>query len=85
MPKTGIRSYQTKTYGRRWLAYYSRDGKQVLRRGFRTSRQAEQAAAWLTIPASEEPEVSYMNAEELARRYRITEDLGWVRLQGRSV
>ena len=30
MPKTGIRSYQTKNYGRRWLAYYSRDGKQGL-------------------------------------------------------
>ena len=42
MPKTGIRSYETKTKGLRWLAYYHRDGKQVLRRGFRTSRQAEQ-------------------------------------------
>ena len=41
MPKTGIRSYETKTKGLRWLAYYYRDGKQVLRRGFRTSRQAE--------------------------------------------
>ena len=52
MPKTGIRSYQTKTYGRRWLAYYSRDGKQVLRRGFRTSRQAEQWRADAMINAS---------------------------------
>ena len=42
MPKTGIRPYETKTKGLRWLAYYYRDGKQVLRRGFRTSRQAEQ-------------------------------------------
>ncbi len=42
MPKTGIRSYETQTKGLRWLAYYHRDGKQVLKRGFRTSRQAEQ-------------------------------------------
>ena len=41
MPKTGIRSYETKTKGLRWLAYYHRDGRQVLKRGFRTSRQAE--------------------------------------------
>ena len=41
MPKTGIRSYTTSTKGLRWLAYYHRDGKQVLKRGFRTSRQAE--------------------------------------------
>ena len=41
MPKTGIRSYTTKTQGQRWLAYYHRDGKQVLKRGFRTARQAE--------------------------------------------
>ena len=41
MPKTGIRSYATKTQGLRWLAYYHRDGKQVLKRGFRTARQAE--------------------------------------------
>ena len=42
MPKTGIRSYETKTKGRRWLAYYRKDGRQVNKRGFRTSRQAEQ-------------------------------------------
>ena len=41
MPKTGIRSYNTKTRGLRWLAYYHKDGKQVLKRGFRTARQAE--------------------------------------------
>ena len=41
MSKTGIRAYATKTKGLRWLAYYHRDGKQMLKRGFRTSRQAE--------------------------------------------
>ncbi len=41
MPKTGIRSYETKTRGRRWLAYYDHNKKKVLRRGFRTSREAE--------------------------------------------
>lgn len=41
MPKTGIRSYTTKTTELRWLAYYHRDGKQVHNRGFRTARQAE--------------------------------------------
>ena len=41
MPKTGIRPYETKTKGLRWLAYYYRDSRQVLKRGFRTSRQAE--------------------------------------------
>ena len=40
MPKTGIRSYETKTKGRRWMAYYHREGRQVLKRGFRTSAQA---------------------------------------------
>ena len=41
MPKTGIRSYTTRTQGQRWLAYCHRDGKQVLKLGFRTGRQAE--------------------------------------------
>ena len=40
MPKTGIRSYETK--GRQWLAYYRQGGKQVNKRGFRTTRAAEQ-------------------------------------------
>ena len=84
MPKTGIRSYQTKTYGRRWLAYYSRDGKQVLRRGFRTSRQAEQAAAWLTIPASEDPELAHMGLFESGVHLCFQQGLGHATVVGRS-
>ncbi len=41
MAKTGIRSYQTKTKGTCWLAYCHMNGRQVLKRGFRTARQAE--------------------------------------------
>lgn len=41
MPKTGIRPYETKTRGRLWMAYYKRNGRQVVRRGFRTAYLAE--------------------------------------------
>ena len=52
MPKTGIRSYETKTKGRQWLAYYRRGGKQVNKRGFRTTRAAEQWRADAMINAA---------------------------------
>ena len=52
MPKTGIRSYETKTKGRLWMAYYDRDGRKVLRRGFRTSRAAERWRADALINAT---------------------------------
>ncbi len=50
MPKTGVRPYETQQ-GRRWLAYYRKDGKQVLKRGFRTARQAERWRAHAMLNA----------------------------------
>ena len=70
MPKTGIRSYHTKTKGLRWLAYYHRDGKQVLRRGFRTARQAEQWRAQ-SLTSVESPADSNVTVAEW-----VTEWLG---------
>ena len=52
MPKTGIRSYETKTRGRQWLAYYRRDGRQVNKRGFRTAKAAERWRADAMINAA---------------------------------
>ena len=49
---------------------------------WKQERQAEEFAAWLTVPASEDADLLYMGPSELARRYRITEELARVRLAG---
>ena len=45
MSKTGIRPYETKTHGTRWMAYYRKDGRQFFKRGFRTAGKLL-ARAW---------------------------------------
>ena len=40
--------------------------------------------AWLTIPASEEPELAYMGLEDVARKYRVDEELAALRMQDRG-
>ena len=63
---------------------------QVWLRGFdriwswKQEHQAEELAAWLTIPASEEPELAYMGLEDVARKYRVDEELAALRMQGRG-
>ena len=82
MPKTGIRSYETKTKGLRWLAYYHRDGKQILKRGFRTSLQAEgwrsEALSKATSPSESglrsgwsgtESESGHRHSSDMRRQY----------------
>ena len=46
----------------------------------RQEHQAEEFAAWLTVPASEDADLLYMAPAEMARTYRITEELARVRL-----
>ncbi len=46
---------------------------------WRQEHQAEEFAAWLTIPAAEDPWLLYMPIEDVARKYRITEELARVR------
>ena len=86
MPKTGIRSYETKTKGLRWLAYYHRDGRQMLRRGFRTARQAGQwrADAMInsTSPADSRVTVGEWMAEWLQRHGRNIQPSTYTRYEG---
>ena len=70
--------------------HFLHEGSQIwLRRhdriwSWKQDAQAEELAAWLTIPESETIELTYMTAKEVARRYRITEDLAELRLNGSS-
>ena len=70
--------------------HFMHEGSQIWLRGFdrmwswKQEHQAEQFAAWVTIPASEEPEVSYMGLEDVVRKYRVNEELAALRMQGRD-
>ena len=66
------------------------DGNQAWLRGFdriwswKQEYQAEEFAAWLTIPESEDVELAYMSVGEAARRYRVDEKLADIRLRYRE-
>ena len=63
MSKTGIRPYETKTHGTRWMAYYRKDGRQFFKRGFRTAGKAERWRAEQLI-SKESPEDSAITVGE---------------------
>ena len=48
--------------------------------GSRSTRRKE-FAAWLAIPASEDPELAYMGVEDVVRKYRVDEKLADIRLR----
>ena len=47
---------------------------------WKQERQAEEFAAWLTVPATEDADLLYTTPSQIARTYRITEELARVRL-----
>ena len=67
--------------------HFLHDGNQAWLRGFdhiwnwKQEHQAEEFAAWLAIPASEDPELAYMGVEDVVRKYRVDEKLADIRLR----
>ena len=65
--------------------HFIHDGNQVWLRGYdaiwnlKLEHQAEQFAAFLTIPETEEPYLTGLPSTEIARMYKVTEDLVRVR------
>ena len=65
-------------------------GNQVWLRGFdriwswKQEHQAEEFAAWLTMPESEDLELVYGDSEGVAKKYRVTEELAKVRMKDRE-
>ena len=58
-----------------WLRGYDRIWS------WKQEHQAEEFAAWLTIPESDDPELVYGSPEDVAKKYRVTEELARVRLE----
>ena len=71
--------------------HFLHTGNQVWLRGFdriwswKQEHQAEEFAAWLTIPESEESELEQMSPEAAARTYQLSAELVAVRMEERSV
>ncbi len=67
--------------------HFMHEGSQIWLRGFdriwswKQDVQAEEFAAYVTVPESENPELVYMNVKDVARQYRITEELAELRLR----
>ncbi len=65
--------------------HFLHTGNQMWLRGYdrtwnaKQEYQAEEFAAWLTIPAEAELDIVYMSPGEVARRYRVIEELVRVR------
>jgi Zn-dependent peptidase ImmA (M78 family) len=65
--------------------HFLHDGNQVWLHGLdrvwnaRQERQADEFAAWLCIPESDEPRIAGLPLPDLARRYRVTLDLAALR------
>ena len=70
--------------------YYLHAGNQAWLRGFdriwswKQEYQAEEFAAWVTIPESEGLELVYMSAGEVSSKYRVRQELAELRLQFRE-
>ena len=70
--------------------HFLHDGNQAWLRRFdriwnwKQEHQAEEFAAWVTIPESENLELVYMRAGEVSRKYRVRQELAELRLQFRE-
>ena len=65
--------------------HFMHGGNQVWLRGFdwvwsaKQERQADEFAAWLTIPDGEEPYIAGLSTCDVAKIYKVAEDLAGVR------
>ena len=70
--------------------HFLHGGNQAWLRGFdriwswKQEHQAEEFAAWMTIPESEDPWLDYLSVGEVARKYRVDEKLADIRLRYRE-
>ena len=70
--------------------HFLHDGNQAWLRGFdriwswKQEYQAEEFAAWVTMPESEDPWLNYLSARDVARKYRVDEKLAELRLRYRE-
>ena len=67
--------------------HFLHDGNQAWLRGFdriwswKQEYQAEEFAAWVTMPESEDPWLDYLSARDVVRKYRVDEKLADIRLR----
>ena len=86
LSSAGLRTRVAHSLGHHFL----HDGNQAWLRGFdriwswKQEHQAEELAAWLTIPESEDPWLDYLSVGEVARKYRVDEKLADIRLRYRD-